>query len=60
MVAVACNGIAITAWSAKVGMGREAAVGYLKASLDRLVEFYAQRDDKPARMRSAEFAPVGR
>lgn len=58
--AVALNGICINPWAASVGMGRAAAMTYLKRALDRLVEFYAQRDNKPGRLRSAEFSSPGR
>lgn len=53
--AVALDGIAISVWAGTRGWNRSVALGYLKGALDRLVEFYAQRDNKPGRLRSAEF-----
>lgn len=53
--AVALRGLTITAWAAEVRWDRHAALGYLKGGLDMLVRFYA-RDDKPARLRAAEFS----
>jgi hypothetical protein len=53
--AVALRGLTITGWASEVRWDRKAALGFLKAGLDRLVEFYA-RDDKPPRLRSAEFS----
>ena len=53
--AVALRGLTITAWAFEVHWDRKAALGYLVGGLDMLVRFYA-RDDKPARLRSAEFS----
>lgn len=42
--AVVIRGVDITSWSTTTGLNRHAAVGYVVAALDRLVEFYRGRD----------------
>lgn len=53
---VVLRGMSLSAWAAKADIGRNAAPGFLLASLIRLVEFYKARDHVPerkAKMRSA-------
>lgn len=44
---MALVGMSASAWGAKVGMDRKAVPGYLRAALDRLVEFYAAKAEPP-------------
>jgi hypothetical protein len=52
--AVVLRGIDVSAWAKQERRDRKAAVGYLAAALDRLVEFYAEPVLKPVRMRAVE------
>lgn len=51
--AVVLVGMDVTAFAATASLRREVALGYLRAALDRLVEFYAALDDKPRAIRAA-------
>jgi hypothetical protein len=55
---VALRGIDVTAWARSVGMDRKVALGFLRAALDRLVEFYAV-PERESVMRTVEFSSKG-
>lgn len=46
---IALGGMSPAAWAAKMTMNRQVGAGYLRAALDRLVEYYRARDREPER-----------
>lgn len=56
--AVVIRGVTVAAWGQASGMLPNVAAGYLAAALDRLVEIYRPKEDRPQRIRAAEIRGV--
>lgn len=56
--AVIIRGIGPSAWGEACGMAPNVSTGYLAAALDKLVEVYTPKRDRPQRIRSAEVRGV--
>jgi hypothetical protein len=50
-------GMSVAAWAAKSGKAPDVAKGYLMAALDRLVEFYSAKQERPVVTRIRTLAP---
>jgi len=55
---IALGGMSPAAWAVKVKMDRKAGSGYLRAALDRLVEFYREREVEPKRRQKVRAVAV--
>lgn len=55
---VSLRGIDVSHWAGGARMDRKVAMGYLRAALDRLADFYKE-PEKPSRIRTVEFGTRG-